>query len=92
MSFGDYEDDEEDEDDEKDLDDSDYPDEDDIGDEESAETEPCPYCGKPIYERAEVCPHCGQYISKEDWRARKPVWIVVGAIICVALILLYWLR
>jgi predicted nucleic acid-binding Zn ribbon protein len=55
-----------------------------------ADTEPCPSCGHPVYEDAEICPKCGQYISQEDSTSRKPLWIIVTAGLCVAVILIVW--
>jgi predicted nucleic acid-binding Zn ribbon protein len=50
------------------------------GDEDT--TIPCPYCRRPIYEDSQRCPHCGNYISEEDApAARKPWWIIVGALL-----------
>lgn len=57
---------------------------------EFAQTEPCPYCGEPVYERAEACPNCGRYTSLEDVARRKPLWLVVSAGVCVVLILIVW--
>ena len=45
-------------------------------------TTPCPYCRRPIYEDSLRCPHCGNYISEEDApAARKPWWIILGAVL-----------
>ena len=47
-------------------------------------TVPCPYCKRPIYEDAERCPYCEHYLSEEDAPpARKPWWIIAGAVICL---------
>jgi hypothetical protein len=44
----------------------------------------CPYCGGEVHEDCQRCPHCEKYISEEDAPpARKPWWIVVGAIACL---------
>ncbi len=58
-------------------------DDDDWNDEEDEETTiPCPYCRHPIYEDSQRCPHCGNNISVEDAPpARKPWWIIVGALV-----------
>jgi predicted nucleic acid-binding Zn ribbon protein len=66
------------------------PDDSDIDDdgEDFATTEPCPSCGNPVYEDAEICPKCGQYISQED--STKPLWIIVTTGVCVAVILIVW--
>lgn len=71
-----------DEDEEADLDDSEYP-EPDLEDDDLAETVPCPYCRRPVYEEAERCPHCGHYLSREDAPTRHSGWIVLGAILCL---------
>ncbi len=74
-----------DEDDEE-LDDDESPDESDR-DEEVNDTRPCPYCGKEIYEQAEVCPHCRSYISLEQVASRRPIWIwVTGVVLLAAMI------
>jgi hypothetical protein len=50
-------------------------------------TVPCPYCRREIFEDSPRCPHCGQYISAEDSPpGRKPWWIVVGVLLCLAAI------
>lgn len=53
-------------------------------------TIPCPHCGNDVYDDAEQCPHCGNYLSQEDKPAEpKPLWIIVGGLICVALVILW---
>jgi predicted nucleic acid-binding Zn ribbon protein len=64
----------EDDDDVEDRDDPDPSDQDD-GEDDDVDTLPCPYCGKPIAEQAELCPHCRSFISFEDAPRRKPAWI-----------------
>ena len=80
------------EDDKEELDDSEFPDHSDVDDSESTDIESCPMCGKLIYEQAEVCPHCGNFISAEHARHRKPMWIVIGVILCLILALFICLR
>jgi predicted nucleic acid-binding Zn ribbon protein len=78
------------------LRDSEMPDEADVdADEEgqtfSVETEPCPYCGKPVYEQAEVCPHCKSFLSIEEGRgAGRPKWMVIAALLVIAAIVIGW--
>jgi hypothetical protein len=71
------------------------PDESEIDDEDSAddsELMPCPYCREMIYEDAERCPECGKYISEEDGgEARQPAWVWITVLICVLLIVLFWI-
>ncbi|MDA0818249.1 MAG: zinc-ribbon domain-containing protein [Planctomycetota bacterium] len=46
----------------------------------------CPYCGEEMYDDAPQCAACGSYISAEDHAAaRKPAWIVVTALVCLAM-------
>ena len=66
-----------------DEDDEDF---DDSDDDES--TIRCPYCKREIHEDAQRCPYCDQYISAEDApTGAKPWWIVLGAILCLLLVL-----
>jgi hypothetical protein len=54
------------------------------------DTVPCPYCGRAIYEDSPSCPHCGNYISDEDApTGRKPWWLIVGALLCLAVVLMW---
>lgn len=47
-------------------------------------TLPCPKCGRPIYEDAERCPRCGYYVTAlEGYPARKPWWIILGALLAI---------
>jgi hypothetical protein len=83
---------EEDEDEEEDRD---LPQAADMDDEDSAEGDEdlvrCPYCGKSIYDGAEVCPYCKSYVSAEDAPpSRKPVWLIVGVAVCIVLVVLAW--
>jgi len=75
------------------LDDPQDPDDSDIDrtdSDEFADTEPCPSCGKPVYEDAERCPKCGQYISRDEIPSKRPLWIIVTTGVCVAVILIVW--
>ena len=75
-------------DDPQDPDDSDL--DENADDEDSADTRPCPSCGNPVYADAEQCPKCGQYISRDDFPSKKPLWIILTAGVCVAVILIVW--
>ncbi len=55
-------------------------------DDEDDETVPCPYCLESMYEDAVRCPHCGRYPSREDAPRRYPWWLVIGVLICLALV------
>jgi hypothetical protein len=61
--------------------------------EEHEEMVACPYCMEMISEHAERCPHCENWISEEDEEAMpegKPAWVVMTAVICLVLILFFW--
>ena len=50
---------------------------------DSAVELPCPSCGEPVYEEADVCPHCGDYITpgRRPAGANVPRWMfVLGAV------------
>ena len=72
------------------------PGDDDGDDADEAET-PCPYCGEPVYEQAELCPHCRSYISREDaprvpGQARVPAWIWLGVALVMAAVVTWVLK
>ena len=82
---------EDDETNDDDLDDRESPDPADVDDSESVDTDPCPYCGRPVYEQVEVCPHCKNFISREDsLPSRKPLWIIAGVIVTLVVIVVCW--
>lgn len=57
-------------------------------DEDDEETDPCPYCGQPVHHEAILCPHCDRYLSREDAPPeKKPLWIVIAALLCLAVAL-----
>lgn len=44
----------------------------------------CPYCHAEVYVDSPRCPRCENYLSREDEPApSKPLWIWVGAIVCL---------
>jgi endogenous inhibitor of DNA gyrase (YacG/DUF329 family) len=56
---------------------------------DDTDTDPCPYCRRPVYHDAEQCPHCGQYISAEDAPAHRPLWVLAGVVVCLVLVALW---
>ena len=52
----------------------------------------CPWCRASVYEAAERCPKCGRYLSDEDAPRRYPWWLIAGVILCLIVILLFWIR
>ena len=75
------------EDDEAELDEREDPDDSDVDDREDSETLPCPFCGRPVYEAADVCPHCRNFISFEGASPRKPWWFVAVVVTLVVALL-----
>ncbi len=76
-----------------------YDDDDELGDDDEADddddddhTVSCPHCLEPTYEDAERCAGCGAYLSREDAPKRHPWWLVVGVIVCLALVLGWAIR
>ena len=77
-------------------DDDDWDKEEGWGDDASEEeepTEPCPYCRRLIPEDTPRCPYCEMYISQEDAPpVRKPWWIILGALACLAVVYFWIVR
>jgi predicted nucleic acid-binding Zn ribbon protein len=76
-------------------DDPEEPDESDMDDDagdEFAETVECPNCGRDVYDQAEQCPKCGAYLSREDSRHKRPVWLVWTALVLLAMIIYFWTK
>jgi hypothetical protein len=76
-------DDEDDEVDPEAPDESDMDPDDDEGGDDAVDTVPCPYCHRPVHEDADICPHCRNFISFQDASHRRPLWIVVAAILAI---------
>ena len=88
-SFDDADDDGDADDDSGALDDSDA---DGDGDDDSGDESmvPCPSCGRELLEDSPWCPTCDRYITDEEFRrAGRPMWVVVTAVVCLA-IALWW--
>jgi predicted nucleic acid-binding Zn ribbon protein len=73
---------------EDELDESEYPDEADM-DEEGDETDPCPACGKPIYEDSIRCPHCGEYVHLEHAPSPQATWFWIALLLALVIVLLW---
>lgn len=76
--------------DEADLDERDDPDASDMDDDgdDDPETLPCPYCGKPVSEEAEICPHCHSFISFAEMSGGRSWWMIAAAVAVLAAMLL----
>ena len=62
--------------------------EDQADDSDDEPTIPCPACGCEIYEDTPRCPECGHYLGAEEQAGgRTPVWILVTALVCLAVAL-----
>jgi hypothetical protein len=56
-------------------------------DDDEEPTITCPYCSQEIHEDSQQCPRCGHYLSAEDSPpAAKPWWILIGAVVCLAIV------
>ncbi len=75
-------------DDREELDEDEFPDPDDDLDQLDA----CPHCRSAVFDDAVRCPFCGYYLSREDRPARKSWVIVTGAVVCLAIVLMWILR
>ena len=68
------------------------PDDDEAEADDDEPTIECPSCRREILEDSPRCPYCEQYLSAEDHASpRRPMWVIVTAIVCLAAIL-WWLR
>ena len=63
----------------------DYADEHEMTSPDDFTTVKCTRCGKLIFEDTECCPYCRHY-QPEDERNRKPMWFVLTAIVCIAML------
>lgn len=76
-------------DDLRDAEDPDASDQDPDDGDELSEGEPCPYCGKLLYETADICPHCRSFVSFEDTSLRRPTWVRFGMVLLVLVLLFF---
>jgi hypothetical protein len=56
---------------------------DDGDDDDGVDTAVCPYCGRSVFEHADVCPHCRNFISFGATPRHRPLWIVIAAILAL---------
>jgi len=54
-------------------------------DDPESETLPCPSCGSAMFEDSPRCPTCGNYVAAADSSPRRPLWVMVTALVCLAL-------
>lgn len=78
--------------DEADLHDRELPDAADMdsSDEDDADdTEPCPFCGKLIWAKADLCSHCGNFVAFPEQTARqRPVWFWIALVLAFVVLCL----
>jgi hypothetical protein len=79
-------------DDTDELDRREWPEPDSAGEDDwAADTVPCPFCKRLVYDNAERCPHCGNYLFHDGASAsRKPWWVLGGVLVCLAIVG-YWI-
>ena len=78
------------EDDDEDFDEREYPEDDEADWNSDPAPIPCPHCGGDIVEDSQWCPHCKQYISEEDAPRRKSIWLILGVILLIILIAMWF--
>jgi uncharacterized paraquat-inducible protein A len=66
------------------------PDESEMDSHDEPDLDVCPHCHKMITEDVERCPHCGMYISAEAAHLSEPAWIVIAAVVLLALAFIGW--
>jgi hypothetical protein len=76
-------------DDREELDEAEFPDPDD---EDLDRPDSCPHCDSAIFGDAERCPFCGYYLSREDRPTHRSWLVVSGAVVCLAIVLMWILR
>ena len=59
-------------------------------DDDGVDVEPCPNCGRGVYEEAERCPYCGEWIETGAGRTlpRGPVIAGIAFLLILLLLLL----
>jgi hypothetical protein len=72
-------------DDRQDLDPREFPEPDDV----EVDRMPCPHCLAVIFDDSVRCPACGRYLADDD-SSRRPWWVILGALLCLA-VSLYWI-
>ena len=77
-----------------DPEDDDWNSDDEVGYDDTEDKEECtilcPYCQEEIHEESLRCPFCENYLSTVDSPAqRRPLWLVVGIVICLILVLMW---
>ena len=85
-------------DDEDYLDERDMPDASDVhasgdDDADAQDTQPCPFCGREIWEKADLCPHCGNFVAFPEMPTGRPMWfwiaLVLAFVVMCLSVLLY---
>ena len=65
---------------------------DDLEDVSDETTAVCPYCHQVIYDDAVRCPECGNYQSREDRPFNKPLWLILGVVVCLGIVAWWSIR
>ncbi len=56
---------------------------------DEAERVRCPFCRRFVYDGADVCPGCHSFLGgSDDPTPRRPAWVVVALVLCLAAMLL----
>ncbi len=87
--------DEDEPDDDADLDDHEAPNVMDVDDDAAdgdEDTVPCPFCQRPIWEKADLCPHCRSFVAPGDLPAKRPLWFWIALALALLIAALWALR
>ena len=64
------------------------PDPSDQDDSDDTDTRSCPFCRKPVYERADVCPHCGNFITFDETAFPRKLWFFLAVVLALAVVIM----
>jgi hypothetical protein len=80
-----------DDDEEAHLHERDLPDKGDMdgSDDDGEDTQPCPFCGKEIWEKADLCSHCGNFVAFPEVTVHhRPVWFWIALVLAIVVVCL----
>ena len=54
------------------------------------ETVVCAECGAEFHELASMCPHCGCWRTADETRRKRPLWLIIAALVTAAAFVLMY--
>ena len=59
------------------------------GEEDAEDTQPCPFCGKEIWDKADICSNCRNFVAFPEVAVhQRPVWFWVALVLAFVVICL----